>query len=224
MNGSKRQYLNNIVMLLVLTIALEVHGQLTHLENEFIYIPLTLLSATGLYLILIKLLLTIISNVDFFMKMYWGELYLNGFWSYEYTREGKKYFGIWRIIQDLDSIRIMGLGLNDDFLPRTTVRSISPLISEQGIYYVLNVKSELASTDGFIIPVYSKTTLTLGARKTIFSLVTNIRATTEVYGGKSNGHLHSDVLFSKHLDVKSEEDVILLLRKNNPPIKNSRIN
>lgn len=72
------------------------------------------------------------------MRLYWGKLYLHGYWSYEYTRDGKQYFGIWRFEQDLDAIRVVGSGLNDRYLPRTIVRSVSPLIEDQGAYFILN--------------------------------------------------------------------------------------
>ncbi|WP_025837642.1 hypothetical protein [Porphyromonas cangingivalis] len=142
------------------------------------------------------------------MHLYWGKLYIDGYWSYEYTRNGKIHFGIWRIKQDLNGTHVIGSGLNDDCSVRTNVRSVSPLIEEQGAFFVLNLRQELNSFEGFITPVYSKTTLFLDEPRNWFSVVKTIRGTTEIYGGSSNAHLHPDVKFKKHLKAKSDEDVI----------------
>ena len=212
MNGSKRETLNNIVLLTVLFIALNIGRILPSLQNSVWYLPVSMLTATGVYMFLMKAMFVLVSKNEFLMRMYWGNLYLRGYWSYQYTREGKKYFGIWRFEQDLDGIRVVGSGLNERFLPRTIVRSVSPLIEDQGAYFVLNVRTELDNATGFITPVYSKTTLILDTPRG-FSQVVTMRATTEVYGGASTGQLHPDVIFKKHLNANSDEEVIEELKK-----------
>lgn len=207
MNGSKRETLNNIVMLAVLFIALKISQILPGLQDSNWYIPLSILTATGVYVFFMKAIFLIVSKNEFLMRLYWGRLYLSGYWSYQYTREGKSYFGIWRFEQDLDSIRVLGSGLNENYSPRTIVRSVSPLIEDQGAYFVLNVRTELDKTSGFITPVYSKTTLILDAPRN-FQPVVTMRATTEVFGGASTGQLHPDVIFRKHVDANTDEDVI----------------
>ena len=214
MNGSKREFLNNIIMIIVLYLALEVNNILPGFNNIPWFVPVSLLTATGIYVMLINSFLFIIPKSELLMRIYWGKLYLNGFWSYVYTRDGKEYFGIWRFEQDLDKILVVGSGLTENFTPRTVVRSVSPLIHEQGAYFVLNVRQELDHCTGFITPVYSKTTIIIDSPKNILKPVTTLRATTEIYGGSSNGHLHPDVIFKKHIDAKSDEDVINYLRDN----------
>lgn len=101
MTRSKRENLNNAIMLLVVFLALKVNMILPGIHQVHWFIPVSLLTATGVYVFLIRLLFFIISHSEFLMRMYWGKLYLNGYWSYEYTREGKTFFGIWRFEQDL---------------------------------------------------------------------------------------------------------------------------
>ena len=96
---------------------------------------------------------------------------------------------------------------------------MSPLIEDQGAYFVLNVRTELDKTTGFITPVYSKTTLILDIPRG-FGQVITMRATTEVYGGASTGQLHPDVIFKKHLNAHSDEEVIEELKKKYTDINN----
>lgn len=211
MPGSKRETLNNLVLLAVLVFALKINKILPGFQDSMWYIPLSLLTATGVYVFAIRAIYFAVAQSDFLLKLYWGRLFLSGYWSYEYTRDGKKYFGIWRFEQDLDTIHVIGSGLNEQFLPRTIVRSVSPLIEDQGAYWVLNVRTELNTATGPITQVYSKTTLILDSRKG-FNQVITMRATTEIYGGSSTGHLHPDVLFRKHINATSDEDVIAYLK------------
>ena len=212
MPGSKRETLNNLVLLAVLFFALKISQILPGLQSSIWYIPVSMLTATGFYVFAIRAIFFTVARSELLLRIYWGRLFLSGYWSYEYTRDGKNYFGFWRFEQDLDHIRVIGSGLNERFLPRTIVRSVSPLIEDQGAYWVLNARTELDSESGPITLVYSKTTLILDSPKG-FKPVITMRATTEIYGGSSSGHLHPDVLFRKHVKAKSDEEVIADLRK-----------
>lgn len=53
-----------------------------------------------------------IEHSDLLLKLFWGKLYIKGFWSYTYIVDGKKKYGAWYIDQDLDSITIKGFGLS----------------------------------------------------------------------------------------------------------------
>ena len=215
MNGYRKETINTIVLLTTIYLAIQLETWFPNIENRPLFIVITLLTAKGFYELVIKLIFFIISHNHLFMKFYWGKIYLAGYWSYEYTREGKKYFGIWQITQDLSSTYVIGSGLNDDYSVRTIVRSVSPLIKEQGVYFVLNVRSELNSETGFITNVYSKTTLILDEPRNWLSEEISIRATTEIYGGNSNAHIHPNVVFKKHKKIKSHEDMIEKLRTRN---------
>ncbi len=212
MNGYKKDTLNTIVLLLIVFLAVNLESWVPSFQNKPLYIVITLLTAKGFYELIIRLMFFIIAHNNFLMRLYWGRQYINGFWSYEYTREGKKYFGIWRISQDLNMTHVIGSGLNEDFSVRTIVRSVSPLITDQGAFFVLNVRQELNKDTGFITPVYSKTTMILDRPNSFFSEVKTMRATTEIYGGESNAHLHPNVIFKKHKAAKSDEDVINIIK------------
>ena len=216
MNGYKKDTLNTIVLLLIVFLAVKLESWIPNYKNESFFIIITLLTAKGFYELIIRLIFFVIANSGFLMRLYWGRMYIDGYWSYEYKREGKKYFGIWRINQDLDITNVIGSGLNDDFSVRTNVKSVSPLIKYQGAFFVLNIREELSKDKGFITPVYSKTTLILDRPNGLFSQVRMIRATTEIYGGESNAHVHSNVIFRKHLKARSDEDVIRELKESQP--------
>jgi len=214
---NNKEYIYTVVLLLVVYIAVGIEVWLPTIKSLDYYWIIVLLISVGLYQFIIWFTLFIISNTPFLMHLYWGKLYVNGYWSYEYTRNGQKYFGIWRFKQDLTNTHVIGSGLNEDFSVRTIVRSVSPLIDEQGAFFVLNLRQELSSIEGFITPVYSKTTLILDEPRNWFSSVKTIRGTTEIYGGNSNAHLHPNVIFKKHLKAKSDEDVINDLKKAHTP-------
>ncbi len=215
MTGSRRSgKLEDLVLLSVLFVAVQLDNWIPDLEKSAFYLPVALLTAKGVYEIILRSVRFVILHSSVLMRLYWGRLYLAGYWSYEYTRGGITFFGIWRFEQDLDDVRIVGGGLNNEFRPRTIVRSVSPLIEDQGAYFVLNVRSELDQATGHILPVYSKTTLILDTPRRFFREVITLRATTEVYGGPSTGQLHPDVVFHKHPGAYSDEDVVNELRES----------
>jgi hypothetical protein len=209
MNGyDKQKTINTIVLLLTIFLALNLKEWLPNFENQIFFIILSLISAKGFYELVIGLIFYIISHNNFCMRLYWGKLYLAGYWTYAYEREGKKFIGIWQITQDLTSTYVVGSGLNNDFSTRTIVCSVSPLLSKQGVYFFINERSELNEETGFINNVYSKTTLILDNSNSIFSEMKTVRATTEIYGGKSNAHIHQNVVFHKHTKIKSQQELI----------------
>ncbi|GAB1345668.1 hypothetical protein MASR1M29_21610 [Cloacibacterium normanense] len=214
MNGyNKQETINTVVLLLTIFLALNLNKWLPDFENWTFFIILSLISAKGFYELTIRIIFFLISHNDFLMRVYWGKQFLAGYWTYEYTRENKKYIGIWQITQDLTSTIVIGSGLNDDFSTRTIVSSVSPLLSKQGVYFFINERSELNEDTGFISNVYSKTTLILDSPSSIFSEITTLRATTEIYGGKSNAHIHPNVVFHKHKEIKSQQELIDKLKK-----------
>jgi hypothetical protein len=212
MFSTRRETLNNTVLLIVLVFSLKMGSVLPGLQNSIWYIPLSMLTATGFHEFLMRAMFFFVSHSESLKRIYWGKLYLSGYWSYEYTKENKIFFGIWRFEQDLDGIHVIGMGLSENCVPRTIVRSVSPLIEDQGLHWILNIRTELDSPTAPLLPVYSKTTLILDSPKGWGPVVT-MRATTEIFGGASTGQLHPDVIFRKHLDARSDEDVIMSLKK-----------
>ena len=170
---------------------------------------IVLLTSTGFHGFLIKLIYWATEKNDFLLKFYWGNLYIKGLWSYYYVLNNKKYVGVWRINQDLQGVTVVGSGLYPDYSVRTIVRSVSPLIEDQGAYFILNDRTELENNSH----IYSKTTLILNQPRKSFAEIRSMRATTEIYGGPSSGHVHTNVVFIKHLEANSEDDVIEILKK-----------
>lgn len=218
MNGYKQDTINGVVLIITVYLAIQLEHWFPNIINRPLFVAISLITAKGFYEIVVRAIFFMISHTPFLMRIYWGKVYLNGYWSYEYSREGKRYFGIWQIKQDLHSTHVIGSGLNDDCSVRTIVRSVSPLLEEQGVYFVLNVRTELSCETGFITNVYSKTTLILDNPKRWWGEAHNMRATTEIYGGNSNAHIHSNVVFKKHKGVKTHDELIKILLSDRHPV------
>lgn len=213
MNTYQKQFnLNTSVLVAVVSFALVLQQYAASRNSNSTSIVdqlIILLTSTGFYSLLIRLIYWATEKNDFLLKFYWGDIYIKGLWSYYYVLDNKKYVGVWRIDQDLQGITVLGSGLYPDYSVRTIVRSVSPLIENQGAYFVLNDRTELEKNSH----IYSKTTLILNRPRKPFSEVRSMRATTEIYGGPSSGHVHTNVVFIKHLEANSEDDVIEILKK-----------
>jgi hypothetical protein len=148
------------------------------------------------------------------LKLYWGRLYLAGLWSYTYKKRGesKSYFGVWRFEQDLFKTSVVGFGLDENFEERSTVRSVTDLIENRGLYEIVNLRRDSVDPGR---EYYSTTAMTFDRNeRSIFARhPIKIRAQTIIYGGALTGDIHKDV-FIKHENAKSEDDVIDELRRN----------
>lgn len=207
--SDRRKSLNTGVMLIVVFLALQIGSIFPDFENSPLVLAVAVLSSKGLYELIIMLMFWAIRTSDHLMRWYWGHLYLRGIWSYEYTLSGRVHFGVWDFEQDESGVQVIGNGLDENFQVRTIVRSVSPLIEEQGGYFLLNSRNELANDNA---RVFSKTTLLLDHPRRPWSLVRSMRATTEVFGGPSDRQLHPNVVFTRQVDADSIEDAIVALR------------
>ncbi|MFF3242267.1 hypothetical protein ACFYWY_00710 [Streptomyces sp. NPDC002870] len=205
----RQRNLNTTIMLLVVFIAVQAHQIFPRLEKNLLVNLVIVVTSKGLYEILIKLIYRLINSSEMLLRLYWGPLFLRGCWSYEYTLNGATYFGVWEFDQNTWDFQVIGNGLSPDFHSRTIVRSVSPLIPEQGGYFVLNRRNELSNDNAL---VFSKTTLLLNKPRRSWHLVMTMRATTEVYGGPSDRQLHANVVFLRHPKAASIEEVIDYLR------------
>lgn len=208
--SDRQKTLNTTVMLLVVFLALQAKIIFPEIEESPVVLAVVILSSKGLYELIIRLIFWAIKTSDHLMRLYWGHLYLRGIWSYDYTLNDKVHFGVWEFQQDIDGVQVVGNGLDDKFQVRTIVRSVSPLIEEQGGYFVLNSRNELSKEN---VRVFSKTTLLLDHPRRPWALVRSIRATTEVFGGPSDRQLHANVVFTRHPEADNIEDVIELIRR-----------
>ncbi len=203
--SKRRDRLNTIILMTVVLIAIEVTKQLPHLLQTAPGVIVALATSKGIYELLITSMTAAINNSNVFLRAFWGTLYIKGFWSYEYTLDGKLYRGVWEIQQDINGIKVVGNGLDDDFRLRTIVRSVSPLIEEAGGYFVINSRNEMAQGNQ---KVFSKTTLLISKPKHFWQRSLAMRAITEVYGGTSDKQVHPNVIFRLHTNVDSIEELI----------------
>lgn len=152
-----------------------------------------------------------INRFEFLLKLYWGKTYIKGYWSYVYTVNGEKKYGAWCIDQDVNSITVKGFGITSAGVRRSDVQSLTSLIPRGNDYEIVNMRRDI-SEDGTMSDTfyYSKTTLHLQQRKTIFNLFNYplvMDGTTYIYGGALSGAVHQQLVFKKHNDAKDEHDI-----------------
>jgi hypothetical protein len=208
--NDRRSTIDVTVMLIVVFVAVTLQRIFPDVDNSLLFVAVSVLTARGVYELLIQGIYWAIRTSDRLLRLYWGQLYVAGIWSYTYELAGRHYCGVWCIKQDDRLTRVVGFGLQAaDLAKRTMVRSVSPLINEQGAYFVLNDRIEFdpgppatmpvdaatASEPRFNAsePTYSKTTLVFDGPRAPQSM----RATTYIFGGPSSGQVHTDVVFRK---------------------------
>lgn len=212
----KLQKLNIVVLTVVILYTITVQNLLSRVTivNRVVDLGVVLLTSIGFYRLLIVMLYAIVANSQTLLKLYWGRLYLAGLWSYTYTKQrssgSARYFGVWRFEQDLVRTWVVGFGLDENFEVRSTVRSVTDLIENRGVYEIVNLRRDAVDPER---DYYSTTTMTfdrneggLFARHPV-----KIRSQTTIYGGTLTGDIHKDV-FVKHENAKTEDDVIAELK------------
>lgn len=212
--SNPKRTLNNMVMLFTVFLVIQSNFVFPAISSNIIIQLVVIISAKGFYELVIVFIYWCINHNPLLLHAVWGALYLKGFWSYTYTLGGVEYFGVWEIDQDIDGHRVVGNGLDSQLHVRTIVRSVSPLIEEQGGFYFINIRNELHNENARVL---SKTTLLLDRPSKFWGRVRSMRATTEVFGGPSDGQLHPDVVFKKHFNASSIEDVIAQLNIDRSP-------
>ena len=213
---NKIHNLNIFVIMLVVLYSISINKLLSSTNiDKFMNYSITFLTSLGFYRLFIILLYSIINNFDVILKIYWRKLYLKGYWYYTYTLDGRIYYGIWKIEQDIYGIVINGFGIDEDGKQRSDVRSVTQLIENNHAYDIVNSRRDLVD---FEKDNYSKTTLHPDTPKknSLFSInVPNkMRAVTYLYGGRLSGIIHKDVVFRKLNNAFCEDDVINYLNEN----------
>lgn len=205
-NSSKD--INNVILFVVIGVYIFAQKYLTVFSpNTIEFFIISYFTSLGFYTIFVKILFWLVNNVEFLLKLYYNKIFIKGIWSYHYTLDNKVFFGIWNIEQDLEGIIIIGYGLNISGVPRSDVRSVSQLIYNKGAFDIVNYRADLIEPER---ENFSKTTLyPIIPRRGILKLKypTKMRAKTFIYGGKLSGTVHVDVMFKKHEDASSEEEV-----------------
>lgn len=172
-------------------------------------VVLLVLSLLG-YGLVLEAVLKAIDRFDTLKKLYWGSLYLDGLWSYTSYSNGVDYFGVWRIEQDSLGIRVVAFGLDEQLRRRSTVKSVSDLLGDNGVFEIVNVRWDLA---GGVRQQYSRSVLVpdLPVRHGIFRYPDVIRGETIIYGGADDSSVASNLRLRRR-DCRTEDELIDLLR------------
>lgn len=205
-------YLNIIAMNIIIVIITSCNHFIYNLLNSNFVLTLTIsvLAAIFSYQALTEILYKLVEKSNFLFRIYWGKLYLRGIWYYEYTIQGgdnQKYYGVWKIEQDLSNIKIIGYGYNENLTEiRTRLCSVTDLIQNNNYYDIVHIKNEVSNPN---TEFYAKSSISfLGNRK---KYPTKFHSITYIYGGNHTGETHLDT-FYKMENVKSEDEAIQIIK------------
>jgi hypothetical protein len=178
---------------------------------DFLFI---LITSAGVYRGIVNILFRTVSSSKTLLRLYWGDMYVDGLWSYTYTVDGDKhpheFFGIWRFKQTLYGTYVVGFGLTDDFQLRSRVRSLTQLVDFNHQLEVVNARvDQLVDDPG---EYYSRTTMYFESeRRRLLRLPMRMTGKTFVYGGPLTGKICSNT-FVRHVDLDTESQLIERLR------------
>jgi len=177
------------------------------------YAPLAVLALSVLsYDLVYKLSIVSIDKCAVLKKLYWGNLYLDGLWSYTSRSDFEEFFGIWRIQQDVQGLSVVAFGLTEDFHRRSTVKSVSDIFGESGVFEVINSRWDLSEVDRRqfshtrIVPDQS-------VRHGLFHYPDVIRGETTIYGSNLDGEVAYDLRMLRRDDCRTEEELIAKLKQ-----------
>jgi hypothetical protein len=186
----------------------EIHA----LFGEYASLALVAFSLLS-YDLLFKLSISAIEKIGFMKKLYWGALYFDGLWDYtSHSVDGEEFFGIWRIDQDILGVKVVAFGLDKDFHRRSTVKSVSDVLGENGVFKVVNERWDLSEG---VREQLSRTVLVpdKSVRHGLFSYPDIIRGETTIYGGVADSFIAFDLRMKRRDDCKTEDILIGKLRK-----------
>lgn len=208
-----REKLEGVSVSLALMIGLALYQIMSKTSFPvYLNFVITFLASSAFYEFLFRFLIYLFSNVDFLLKILWGDLYLKGYWSYTYMINGQKKYGAWCIDQKYNSLTVKGFGIStDDCTRRSDVQSISELIQRNNDYEILNMRRDVDTNGAFSDEFfYSKTSLHMHWRDTFLNIMCypkEMDGVTIIYGGLLSGNHHSNLKFLKHENAKTEADI-----------------
>jgi len=212
-NGRRVDKLNSFIISVAAILGVVIYIFLP--SNIVERIIISIFSPFVVYNVLSFIIKFLVSNVSFFLKLYWGEDYIDGIWTYEYEIDGEKRYGVNRIDQDIYGVRFYGCGIVPNGTPlgekRSDVRSVSEgRFFGEGTIEFLNKRKDfnvgnvgVCDDDTYY---YSRTTFTIDGPN-------DIQAETVVFGGKKDGNVHKDCKLTKQ-KVKTVTEARTLLIKN----------
>ena len=110
---------------------------------------ITFIVSMFIHQFLFQIFTMLVNHSDFLLKLYWGKLYIKGYWSYEYMINGKKMYGAWCIDQDIESVTIKGFGITKDGIRRSDVQSLTSLMPCGNDYEIVNMRKD-RSPEGIV--------------------------------------------------------------------------
>lgn len=181
---------------------------------DFLFIYIT---SAGLYKGIVSAIFRLVSSSQTLLRLYWGNMYVAGLWSYRYTIDGTdgadEYFGIWRFRQTMFGTSVVGFGLTNDFRIRSQVRSLTDLVEYHFQFEVVNVRSDSVDAGEY----YSRTTMYFETKRhRLLRLPTRMTGKTFIYGGPLTGKICSNT-FVRHREIDTEQDLIEWLKKDRTP-------
>jgi len=214
----KLQNLNIIVLGIAVILAVLFNEKLNKIKeiHEFLSLAITVTGACISYSVVITIIYLLINHNKFFLKLYWGKLFLDGFWYYEYTIQNdatrRKHLGIMTIKQDIYATCFVGRGYTSDMSNiRTELRSVTELTLRDGLYEIIYIKTELNNPN---IEFYAKSLISPfinSAKKILKFYPIMFNAQTYISGGTHSGEIHISH-FIKREEAESEIDVVNFLR------------
>jgi hypothetical protein len=171
-------------------------------------------TSLGFYRFLWVIALWLANHNTRVLKLLWGSEYIHGIWTYSYEFNGERRYGIWRIIQTVNHVSITGYGVDDNHKMRSTFKSITPLVNNQGMYEIVFLRTVVTDPDRQHI---AKTTLYLDtlSKGRLHAAPKVIRSQTIILGGPESGISHVDVVVRKQEGAASEDDIVASLCRSN---------
>jgi hypothetical protein len=177
---------------------------------DFLFIVVT---SAGLYRAIVSVMFRAVASSKTLLRLYWGDMYVDGLWSYTYTIDGSdgsgEFFGIWRFKQTLYGTFVVGYGLTNDYQIRSRVRSLTELVDYNHQLEVVNARFDSVDPGG---EYYSRTTMYFESeRRFLLRMPVRMAGKTFVYGGPLSGKICSNT-FVRHPDVDTERALIERLK------------
>lgn len=213
----EKNKVTNIVVGLAIIVGVAINDILSKQTNLPLFINwiITVVISATVHEFLFWGFVCIIEHSDLLLKLFWGRLYIKGFWTYTYVTGGCRKYGAWCIDQTLDSVTIKGFGLTKEGIRRSDVQSVTSLFPRGNDWEVINMRRDLSENGEWSdVYYYSKTTLHMQQRSTFFNLCAyplRMDGNTIIYGGELSGQIHNQLVFTKHKEARNEQDIEKIL-------------
>jgi hypothetical protein len=203
------------VVVLAVTCTVLVEHRLNSADVPNHYVRLALIWLTGVFSY--QSLATFLYNVGarnrWILRIFYGRTYLAGFWSYTSRTGPTKFLGVWKLEQDFHDCRVTGFGLDDSFGKRSSIASTAWLVAPASLVFI----NERVDWDKDDRRALSKTSVVPDAFRRwlfFFRYPSVLRGETELFGGAKSGQTAVNVVFRKHDDVDSFDELIEKLRND----------